>query len=193
MKLDDAKIQVERYGKQLHGLGLPGDARSRIAFGCFAVVQQHISAILILLDRPNPLQSSAFALIRPLMEATFRGEWVLHCATDDQVRIFAHGGKQMDMASVIKALEKLNPGSDAYRILYLNNWKIVSAYTHGYEYQLQHWLVESDVAPKYEPEQIAWLLNAGMACFRLCVSSIQSLASRCRLTPRSSGAPMTGH
>ena len=179
MTLDDAKIQAERYGQQLHGLGLPGDARSRVAFACFAVAQQHHSAMLILLDRPNPLQSSAFALLRPLMEATLRGEWVLHCATDDQVQNFALGGKQqLDMASVIKALEKLNPGSDAHRILYLNNWKIVSSYTHGFEHQVQHWLVESDVAPKYEPEQIAWLLNAGTACFRLCVSSIQSLAAR---------------
>ena len=66
MTLDDAKIQAERYGQQLHGLGLPGDARSRVAFACFAVAQQHHSAMLILLDRPNPLQSSAFALLRPL-------------------------------------------------------------------------------------------------------------------------------
>jgi hypothetical protein len=179
MTLDDAKTQAERFGRQLHGLNLLGDTRSRVALACFAVAQQHHSAMLILLDRPNPLQSTAFALLRPLMEATFRGEWVLHCAKDDQVRNFATGGKQqLDMASVIKALEKLNPGSDAHRILYLNNWKIVSAYTHCFEHQVQHWLVQNDVSPKYESAQVAWLLNAGTACFRLCVSSVQSLVAR---------------
>lgn len=176
MTLDEAKHQAERYGKLLHGLQLRGDSRSRVALACFAVAQQHHSAILILLDRPNPLQATAFALLRPLMEATLRGEWVLHCATDDQVKTFVLGGKQqLDMASVIRALEKINPGSEAHRILYQDNWKIVSAYTHTFEYQIQHWLSDGEVCPAYDPSQLAWLLNAGTGCFRLCVSSIQSL------------------
>lgn len=176
MELNEAKQQAERYGKRLHGMQLKGDSRSRVALACFAVAQQHHSAILILLDRPSPLQAAAFALLRPLMEATLRGEWVLHCATDDQVRSFVQGDKQqLDMASVIRALEKINPGSEAHRILYLDNWKIVSAYTHTFEYQIQHWLVDGKVCPAYDPAQLAWLLNAGTACFRLCVSSIESL------------------
>ena len=178
MTLDEAKHQAEHYGRLLYGLQLKGNSRSRVTLACFAVAQQHHSAILILLDRLTPLHATAFALLRPLMEATLRGEWVLHCATDDQVRTFALGGKQqLDMASVIRALEKLNPSSEAHRILYQDNWKIMSAYTHTFENQIEHWLGDGEVCAAYDPSQVAWLLNAGTACFRLCVSSIQSLKS----------------
>lgn len=188
MTLDEAKRQAEHYGGQLHGLRLNSDARSRVAFACFAVAQQHHSAILILLDRATPLEATAFALLRPMLEATLRGEWVLHCATDDQVRTFALGGKkQLDMASVISALEKENPGSDAHRVLYQNNWQIMSAYTHTYEYQVQHWLGSGDVCPTYEPSQMAWLLNASTGCFRLCVTSVKTMTSKAP-TDRASGA-----
>lgn len=179
MTLDDARSQAERYGLLLNGLELKGDTKSRVAIACFAIAQQHHSAILILIDRPNPLHATAFSLLRPLMEATLRGEWVLHCATDEQVRNFALGGKQqLDIASVIKALEKLYPGSEAHRILYQDNWKNLSSYTHGFEHQVQHWLADGDVRPDYKPDQVAWLLNAGTACFRLCVSSILSLVTK---------------
>lgn len=177
MTLDEAKFQAEKYGDLLHGLRFEADARQRVALSCFAIAQQHHSAILILLDRPNPLHATAFALLRPLMEATLRGEWVLHCAIEEQVRSFVLGGKsQVDMASVIKALEKLHPESDAHRILYQGLWKVVSAYTHTFENQVQHWLVEGDVSPSYQQEQVAWLLTVSTGCFRMCASSIQSIA-----------------
>ncbi|EHR70792.1 hypothetical protein BurJ1DRAFT_1945 [Burkholderiales bacterium JOSHI_001] len=179
MTLDEAKLQAEQYGTLLHGLRLKVDARRRVALACFAIAQQHHSAILILMDRPAPLHATAFALLRPLMEATLRGEWVLHCASDEQVTNFALGGRsQMDMASVIRALEKLHPESEAHRILYQDNWKIFSAYTHTYEHQVQHWLADAEVCPSYRPDQIAWLLNAGTNCFRLCVSSVQSMVAQ---------------
>ncbi len=178
MTFEEAKLQVERYGMQLHGMHIKGDPRSRVAFACFAIAHQHHTAILMLLDRQTPLHATAFALLRPLLEATLRGEWTLHCATDDQVKVLALGGKkQLDMVSVIAALEKVNQGSDAHRILYKDNWGIMSAYPHTSEHQIQHWLIDGDVYPVYAPSQLAWLLNAATACFRLCVSSINSLVS----------------
>lgn len=168
---------AETLGQRLHGLRLRNDSRSRVAFACFAVAQQHQSAILILLQRQPRLEATAFALLRPLLEATLRGEWILHCASDEQVKTFALGGKkQLDMSSVVRALENMNSGSNAHQVLYANLWSIVSAYTHTYEHQVQHWLVEEDVAPTYAEEQISWLLNASCACLALCTASVQSLS-----------------
>lgn len=167
---------AETLGQRLHGLRLPNDARSRVAFACFAVAQQHQQAILILLQREPRLEATAFALLRPLLEATLRGEWVLHCATDEQVKTFALGGrKQMDMSSVVKALESINPGSNAHKVLYSDLWTVISAYTHTYEHQIQHWLGD-EVAPSYTEEQVSWLLNASCACLALLVASVRSLA-----------------
>ncbi len=174
--LEDAIRITENLGQRLHGLHLPNDTRSRVAFACFACAQQHQSAILILLQRENPLEATAFALLRPLLEATLRGEWILHCATNEQVKTFALGGKkQLDMSSVVQALEKMHPGSDAHKILYSNLWAFVSAYTHTYEHQVQHWLGD-EVAPSYPDEQIAWLLKSSCACLALCTASVCSLS-----------------
>jgi hypothetical protein len=176
MTLDDAKEQAVKYGGQIPEMRLQSTPRNRVAFACFAIAHQHHSAILMLLDRPSPLTATAFALLRPTLEATLRGEWVLHCATDEQIKSFALGGtRQLDMASVIQAIERVNPGSDAHKILYKDNWHIVSAYTHSFEHPIQHWLFEEEVSPQYSTEQMAWLLTTATCCFRLCVSSILSL------------------
>lgn len=174
--LEDAIRISETLAQRLHGLRLPNDSRSRVAFACFACAQQHQAAILILLQREHPLEATAFALLRPLLEATLRGEWILHCATNEQVSTFTLGGKkQLDMASVLRALEKIHPTSGAHKILYSNLWTFISAYTHTYEYQVQHWLGD-EIAPIYPDEQITWLLKASCACLALCTESVRRLS-----------------
>lgn len=174
--LAEAVELAETLGQRLHGLRLPNEAISRVAFACFAVAQQHQSAILILLQRKPRLEATAFALLRPLLEATLRGEWILHCATDEQVRTFALGGKrQLDMSNVVRALEARNPGSNVHEVLYTDLWQVVSAYTHTYEHQVQHWLGD-EIAPSYSEAQVSWLLNASCACLKLLTASIRSLA-----------------
>lgn len=174
--LNQAVKLAETLGQRLHGLRLPNEARFRVSFACFAVAQQHQSAILILLQHEPRLEATAFALLRPLLEATLRGEWILHCATDEQVKTFALGGKkQLDMSNVVKDLESCNPGSNAHEVLYKKLWQVVSAYTHTYEHQVQHWLGD-EIAPSYTEEQVSWLLNASCGCLALLTASVRSLA-----------------
>ena len=175
INLKDAIKISETLGQRLHGLHLPNDSRSRVAFACFACAQQHQAAILILLQREPRLEATAFALLRPLLEATLRGEWIIYCATNEQVETFALGGKkQLDMSSVVKALEKKHPESNAHKILYSNLWTTISSYTHTYEHQVQHWLGD-EIVPSYPEEQISWLLNASCACLALCTAPLRRL------------------
>ena len=154
LSLPQAVKLAEDLGTRLHGLRLPNVPRSRVAFACFAVAQQHHSAILILLDRENPLQATAFALLRPTLEATLRGEWVLHCATEAEIKKFALGGdRQVSISKVVRQLAETGSGADSHRILYKDLWPILSAYTHTYEHQVQHWLSPDGVAPVYAPAQ----------------------------------------
>jgi hypothetical protein len=177
VQLSEATAEAYEIARSLHGLQLRSDPRSRVALACFAVAQQHHSAILILLANSPPLQATAFALLRPLLEATLRGEWVSHCATDEQVKTFALGGKkQLDMASVVSELGKKVGNSNAHSVLYKNTWPIVSAYTHTFEHQIQHWLSSSGISPNYSTEQVVWLVSNASACMKLCSASIQSLS-----------------
>jgi len=179
--LDEAQEEANQIAQSLHGMELRGDPRSRVALACFAIAQQHHAAILILLANKPPLQATAFALLRPLMEAALRGEWISHCATDEQVKSFAMGGKkQLDMSSLIGALGKKLNDPKAHDVLYQKTWPVVSAYTHTYEHQVQHWLSIDEVSPTYTPEQLTWLLSNASPCLKLCAASIRRLSVEAR-------------
>ncbi len=179
MTLSEARAEANAIAESLHGLKLCGDPRSRVALACFAVAQQHHASMLVLLANSPPLAATAFALLRPLMEALLRGEWVSHCATDDQVKSFAMGGrKQVDMSSVISELGKKLNDPNAHAVLYKKTWAVVSAYTHTYENQVQHWLSVEDVAPSYTAEEVSWLLSNASPCMKLCAASIRRLSAK---------------
>jgi hypothetical protein len=163
--------------QRLVGLILPNKPRPRVAYACYSIGREHHSSTLLLLRQEQPSYATAFALLRPTLEATLRGEWIAECASDDQVKTFALGGKkQLDMSSLVQTLQLKSGGTDTHNVLYKNLWPIVSAYTHTYEHQLQHWLAVDPPIPNYTPEQISWLLNASTACLALCVSSTRRLA-----------------
>lgn len=177
MTLIEAQEEANAIAASLHGLEVLGDPRSRVALACFAIAQQHHSSMLILLANTPPLEATAFALLRPLMEAILRGEWISHCASDEQVKTLAMGGKkQVDMSSIISALGRNLNDQNIHSTLYQNTWSIVSAYTHTYEHQVQHWLSVSDISPNYTTEQVAWLLSNASSCMKLCAAAIRRLA-----------------
>ncbi|MDO9161524.1 MAG: hypothetical protein Q8N35_09970 [Methylococcaceae bacterium] len=130
MKLSDAITKANARASELQGLRLKSDDRSRLTASLFAIAQQHQSAIILLLSNPQTLQASAFSLLRLLLEVTIRGVWVLHCATEDQVRNVIEGNqKQLDTKSMFAAVEKaLNKDSEcniAVTKLY-DHWKVLS-------------------------------------------------------------------
>lgn len=174
---DALKLQHE-LEQRLIGIELENKPRQRVAYACYSIAREHYAAILLLLQQDPPSYATAFALLRPVLEATLRGEWIAECATDDQIKTFVLGGKkQLDMSSLVETLQKKSETNNMRSVLYKNLWPIVSAYTHTYEYQLQHWLSVEPPIPNYEPEQVTWLLNAAMSCFALCVSSTRRLAT----------------
>lgn len=162
--------------QELHGLSLKSDFRSKAAAACFAIAQQHHSSILILLSNKPALEATAMALLRPLLEATFRGLWISHCATDEQVNNFVSGDKrQLDMASVIQALGELFNKEMARKVLHTNAWPILSSYTHTYEYQIQRWISTNAIEPNYSFDEIIWLLERAAAAMRLAASGAKAM------------------
>ena len=178
--LADALELKQELERRLVGLRFENKPRQRVAYACYSIAREHYSAILLLLQQDPPSYATAFALLRPALEATLRalrGEWIAECASDEHIKSFALGGKrQLDMSSLVAALQKNSSSDNMHSVLYKDLWPIVSAYTHTYEYQLQHWISLDPPIPNYAPEQVAWLLNAAMACFALCVSSTRRLA-----------------
>ena len=164
----------------LHGLGLRGDNRSRLAASLFAIAQQHQSAILILISNQPPIEATAFSLLRLLLETTIRGAWVSHCATEIQLKNIVDGTqKQIDMASIFTsvtcALNKEAGHNSNVKSLYDNHWKTLSAYTHGYEQQVERWMVTKDIEPSYSVEDVKALIYLSDVIAKLAFICTQEL------------------
>lgn len=182
MELSEAINKANQRAHDLHGLRLQSDERSRLSASLFAVAQQHQSAILMLLSNERPIESSAFSLLRLLLETTARGEWVLRCANEQQIKNIIEGNqRQIDMASIFSSIEKAltkSAGRDIKaKSLYDNHWRVLSAYTHGYEQQVQRWLTTKDIEPKYAKEEIQELIYLSDLIAKLAHASTRSMAS----------------
>lgn len=177
--LSESRELAEYISKHLYGLHLKSDIRSRTAAACFAIAQQHHTSILILLSNKPALEATSLGLLRLLLEATYRGLWISHCATDQQIENFISGNqKQIDMKSVINGLSKLYiDDNESASKLYTNAWKTLSAYTHTYEFQIQRWLTTNLVEPKYQPDEIIELLNRANDAIQFVDAGIRAIVS----------------
>jgi len=178
MNLEEAIAESQELALSIYGLRFNGDRRTRTALACFAIAQQHHSAILILLRNRPPVHASAFALLRPLLEATLRGEWVYYCATDKQVTAFLEKEKgQMDMSSLLRSLEQQLDLKDAHAILYQKAWPLLSSMTHSFAGQISMWFGRTSIEPSYPEDLVQELINWSGKILKLGVATIQNLST----------------
>lgn len=174
--LAEAREEASSLGKRLYGTLLKSDLRSRVALSCFAIAQQHHSAIIVLLSQPQPLQSSAFSLLRPLAEATFRGFWIDRCASDEKIENILSGDKkQIDTATIIRELLVAVGQSDKHSSFYKRVWPSLSAYTHSYEESLHPWLSGRDIEPSFAEDRLLSLLTRASLMAKLIEAGVRSL------------------
>lgn len=158
--LANARQEASTLGSRLHSKLLKSDMRSRVALSCFAIAQQHHSAIIVLLSHPQPLHSSAFSLLRPLAEATFRGFWIARCASDEKIsNILTGNKKQIDTATIVGELLSAVNQSDKHTSFYQRVWPSLSTYTHSYEESLFPWLSDENIEPCFTEEHLLSLLT----------------------------------
>jgi hypothetical protein len=173
--LGKAILRAAEIAETLHARRIKGDLRSRLCAACFAVSQQHHNSVLILLAHTPPLQATAFALLRPLIESTMRGLWLSHIASDEQVQTYIQSGTKLDMASMINALGKA-VGRNAHNAIY-SHWHSLSAYTHTGEHQIQRWLLTEDVEPSYSVSELEELLKLSCSIAELSFQGVLAISS----------------
>lgn len=157
IQLLEAIEEANEIASKLQEKKLKNDLRSKLAAACFAVSQQHYNSILLLLSRNPPLQATAFALFRPLVESCIRGLWLSHVASDAEVDEYLSSGTKLDMASMLRKLDSAL-GLSSHQSIY-KNWSALSAYTHTGELQVQRWLKTNDIEPNYTESEVSELIK----------------------------------
>ena len=125
------------------------DRRTTLLVGFADQIFEHHEAILFLIE--HHLTGSAFALVRSLIEAFFKVQWAVACATDADVekivtkKRFEFPGAE-DMVKQID--EKLK--TDGFFLEFKKNaWTALNSYTHTGLLQLSRRFTGQRVEPEY--------------------------------------------
>ena len=122
-----ARLRVEIVGDLY-----PPSRRVQAAVATFCIVRDHHLAIAMLLE--SGLYASAFALTRPMYEATVKGVWLAHCATEERAESYAGGRELPDVKDLVEQiLNSPVPAlvSDHLKKVKSRYWKPLSSFTHA--------------------------------------------------------------
>jgi len=124
-----------------------------------AIVLEHQNAIVNLI-RLN-LLGSAWALLRPQVEAAFRGLWVNVAASDLQITALGQRGEE-PFPPFRKMAEYLDAQyhADGWLLGFADDWKTLNDFAHPGLGQLgRRFRADGNIAPNYDEEMVARLVR----------------------------------
>jgi hypothetical protein len=138
-------------------------------------IEHHVGIVHLAIARIN---GSAFALLRPAMEALVRGAWLQRCATPEQVEAFvAKEALPLTFGGLVEAVEVHADFSDKMLSqLKHGSWKALSSYIHGGIFQLGRRIKDDTIEPNFEPEEVVEVLKASGTFALLALRQIAYLA-----------------
>ena len=167
---------IQWIDHSINGLDIPSDDRSCLGAGCIDVALEHEKAIIVLVARS--LFAPALALMRLTFEAYVRGMWLLHCASDQELKEFQRDKLDRTFNSLIEDLEKL----DAYSSKVLSaakasSWKALNSFTHTGFLQAVRRITPKQIAPRYRESEILRTIGFADAIGIMCTIEIAGMAS----------------
>ena len=151
--------------------------RSQLGLGCLDVALEHHGAVVLLVSKS--IHASAFALVRLLFEAYIRGEWLLECASDEQLEQFKADRLKRKFGQMIEDLESrkaFNNGvlSKAKKA----SWEWMNSLTHtGYQ-QVARRNIPDGIAPNYKNEEVLQILDFADAVAIMSVIGIAAITGK---------------
>lgn len=144
-----------------------GAIKDSIVVALVSIARQHYLTIFTLVQNYN-YHSSAFALVRPLIDATYRAIWLMKVATDNQVERI-HNGKS-DFSSTMILSKKIDSKFqelketedkvfDIFHSRYYANSRILHDMTHGGAVLINKQLKNALIYPSFEEEDFKALLE----------------------------------
>ena len=161
--LEDAIQKSRRWMEEAvrltDGLSFPTSDRNRVAVSLFHLCLEHHQAIHTLVD--HGVIGSAFALVRPQLEAYVRGAWFAVCATDEHVAEFLKDKDPPKIGILIEELEKREAyKSGSLRRMKRELWDTLCGFTHGGLIQVLARNKGDEIAQRYMLPHITGLIKA---------------------------------
>lgn len=158
--LQEAKQVEKSIEEALQSVQTGESTKDMIVAGYLSLAMQHHSSIILLIE--NNLPSSAVALKRPLVEATYRGTWFALIAKNKQAEDFNAGDFTLKKTyKLAKDIDREIKG-DSFHYVYEQNSPILHAMTHGGIEQISRQFSKDAklVIPTFEDEELIEIINA---------------------------------
>lgn len=156
------------------GMNFKSTERKRISAGLFHLSMEHQGAIHLL--TVNKHYGSAFAMLRPQLEAFIRGAWYQHCASDEDIAKFQRHEEPPKINRLIREIEA-TPAylENTLKEIKDNAWSTLCSYTHGGFYQVSNRNTENEISCNYDTNHIIDLINQSCSITLLTMNAISIL------------------
>lgn len=162
----------------IDGLDIPSGDREAMAVALFDQVHEHHNAIQLLLK--SSLVGSAFSLVRPTLETFVRGLWLLHCASEEEVKNFTKDSIiDKSFGDLIRAIEA-RPGYNVGVLSKIKKdaWSAMCSYAHGGYLQAVRRITPGQIRPNYSEGEMLEVINSSDAVAMLAAFEMFSMAKR---------------
>lgn len=150
--------------------GFPAESRNLTVIGFISWLIEHHEAILLLTTHDMP--GSATALLRPVVEGSYRALWINLPATDTEVKIFTEKDKiDLNFGEIATALDGAYGTAGFFQGLKDRTWKHLNSYTHGGMLQIGRRFTKNEVANNYTDDEIYEMTTTATTIILLTVSS----------------------
>ena len=162
----------------IHSLQIESGDREVMAGALFDQVHEHHKAIQLLIQ--NSFVGSAFSLVRTTLETFVRGVWLLHCASEQEVKNFTEDKLvSKSFGDLIKEIEaRPGYGTGVLSRVKKEAWQSMCSYAHGGYLQAARRITTEDIKPNYTDGEIVEVIRSSRAIALLTASEIFFMAKR---------------
>jgi hypothetical protein len=131
----------------------PADSQNLTVIGFISWLIEHHEAILLLTMHDMP--GSASALLRPVVEGSYRALWINLPATDEEIKTFNEKDKiDLTFGEIAAALDAAYNMAGFFQELKDRTWRQLNSYTHGGMLQIGRRFTKNEVANNYSDDEI---------------------------------------
>jgi len=160
-EIEKSKQWMEKAATLTDRLQFDTTPRSRLSITLHHLCIEHHQAIHTLVDLH--VWGSAFALLRPQLEAYVRGMWYGACASDQEVSEFFKNEEPPSFKKLVKQLETAGVVDGTLMQIHQKSWKELCGFTHGGMSQVRNRNTRDDIVSKYELKDVAGLVSGSAA------------------------------
>lgn len=183
-RIEAARIVSDSVWVAVDGLDTPNDIRTRVAAALIQISMGHFTAVVTLMREQSV--SSAYALVRPQIDAFLRSQWLLFLADEVCLEGFLKGDDPPSSLKIVDSLIQAGIYDESFRIELLPRplWALVSDFVHGGGFLAVRHITGEAIESRHEDVEIWSVLRLSRGWFYMAASAIASLARNSEISAK---------